>query len=145
MRYELPGPVRALLRRYRARIERLERELEYSRERERELEARLARVTRERDSLREEVERLRRALEGSGMGEEAEASRLRERVRRLEEALSRDLASLEEDLLSYLGETGGWFDLEEASQRLSAPPEAVLRAMRSLASRGALVLVEREE
>jgi len=53
-----------------------------------------------------------------------------------------DLTEAERRHLQYWHATGGWFDLEEASRELNLPPETVMAAARSLASKGALILVE---
>ncbi len=77
---------------------------------------------------------------------EEEIKRLREIVEELTAEVERlsgvSATEAERRLLEYLHRTGGWFDLDEASRELNLPPEAVMAAARSLASKGALILVE---
>ncbi len=150
MTYRLPRTVRILLEDYRARLSECESRASELAERVAELEARLrdleaaaspggepgpadrgADLVRDRDQDRDlEVERLR--------------ARVEELTRRLEELESLDMGKLEEDLLRHLAASGGWFDLQKASEELGVSPRAVMAAARSLASKGALILVERE-
>ncbi len=84
------------------------------------------------------------------MASAGDCERELERLRKIVEELTKEVERLsgvsateaERRLLEYLHRTGGWFDLEEASRELGLPRETVMAAARSLASKGALILVE---
>ncbi len=139
--------------------------MERYRKRIRELEDQVAELGQRIAQLEAELQRLRAGAERGGAAQQPPAgsegtseppapvgdceSEL-ERLRRTVEELSAEVERLsgfspsevERRLLEYLHRTGGWFDLDEASEELNLPRETVMAAARSLASKGALILVE---
>ena len=123
-----------------------------------ELGQRIAQLEAELRRLRAEAEREGAAKHpvegGEGTPEppapaedcESELERLRRTVEELSAEVERlsglGVGEAERRLLEYLHRTGGWFDLDEASEELDLPRETVMAAARSLASKGALILVE---